>query len=336
MPFVPVTPATASSRDREAEERVGGEPHRLAGVRDEELRHLELERALDDERDRAARDGVRREVVAVRAEAGHADEERPRRHAARVVREIGDVDGGGVQRAGRPHGALKSLELDGPMVPPYSAAELASSGTSGETWRYWSAKRMMSAEGGRGDRAAPDRALGLVDGDEDDDAAGSAPARSRRMSRRTRSSSSRRRRGPAWRPSRSSRPRSSPAPGPRRPSRPRRRRGASRSAAWRRAAEMTRLPLEPHRPFALDALDHVRLNRDAVVRDRAVDARHLDRRHRDPVADRACSRSSSRTTARAGRRSRGSRPGTRSPSRGRSRSGRSTRRASRGRGRARA
>ena len=69
---------------RPPEELVGGDRHRRARVGDDELRHGEVERPLDDERDRAVRDRLRREVVPVGALAGDAEEERSRRRRARA------------------------------------------------------------------------------------------------------------------------------------------------------------------------------------------------------------------------------------------------------------
>ena len=89
---------------RPAEERVGGERHAPARASgDDELGHGEVERALDEQRDRPALDGVRGEVVAVGALAGHADEERARRHSAGVVGEVGDArPTPGLRRASAP------------------------------------------------------------------------------------------------------------------------------------------------------------------------------------------------------------------------------------------
>ena len=54
---------------RVAEEARGERRHRRARRGDEHLRHAEPERALDDQRRRAARDRLRREVVPVAAES---------------------------------------------------------------------------------------------------------------------------------------------------------------------------------------------------------------------------------------------------------------------------
>ena len=83
-------------------------PHR----RDAQLGHAEAQRALDDERRRAVPDGGRREMVAVGAEAGHAEEQRPGAHRTAVVGQRGDLDvgvaalGPGADEAGQPGGEL--------------------------------------------------------------------------------------------------------------------------------------------------------------------------------------------------------------------------------------
>ena len=76
---------------RLAEERIRRDRHRCARVVDDELRHVDLERALDDEGDRPGRHHVRCEVVPVHPRAGDAEEEGSGRHAARVVCEVGDL-----------------------------------------------------------------------------------------------------------------------------------------------------------------------------------------------------------------------------------------------------
>ena len=88
-----MTPATLELLRRSLEELVGGDRHRRARVGDDELRHAQLERPLDDERRRAALDRLGRELVAVRPLARDAEEERARNDRSRVVREVGDVGG---------------------------------------------------------------------------------------------------------------------------------------------------------------------------------------------------------------------------------------------------
>ena len=65
LPFVPVTPATASRSVGAPKKASARDGHRRAHGLDDELRHGELERALDDERGGTGRDGLGREVVPV-------------------------------------------------------------------------------------------------------------------------------------------------------------------------------------------------------------------------------------------------------------------------------
>ena len=114
FPFVPVTPTTASSARGRAEERVGGQAHRLAGVGDDELRHGNVELTLHDESDGAAAYRVGgKESWPSESETGNAEEERAGPDAPRVVGEVGDVGRGGVHRALEPHGLAEGLKLDG-------------------------------------------------------------------------------------------------------------------------------------------------------------------------------------------------------------------------------
>ena len=105
---------------RLAEEDVGGDRHRRAGVLDDELRHLELERALDDERDGTGRHGLGGEVVPVGPRAGHAEEHRARRDPPRVVREVGDLDGAAGGALARGEHARQVVEVHG--APFYGGA----------------------------------------------------------------------------------------------------------------------------------------------------------------------------------------------------------------------
>ena len=77
---------------RAAEELVGRDRHRLARAVDHELRHRQVERPLDHERDGAVLDRLRREVVAVRLQAGDAEEEAAGAGPPRVVGEVEHVD----------------------------------------------------------------------------------------------------------------------------------------------------------------------------------------------------------------------------------------------------
>ena len=78
---------------RRAEERVRGHRGRCAGRLDDELRHGDVDRPLDDERDGPRRDGLGCERVTVARRAWNADEERALADGARVVRQVEDLDG---------------------------------------------------------------------------------------------------------------------------------------------------------------------------------------------------------------------------------------------------
>ena len=65
FPFVPVTPTTSSARVGSPKKASAAIGHRGAGVLDEQLRHVELERPLDDERDGTRRHRLAGEVVPV-------------------------------------------------------------------------------------------------------------------------------------------------------------------------------------------------------------------------------------------------------------------------------
>src|SRR5204863_630622 len=75
-----------------AVEARGDRSHRGAHVVDHDLRHAEAQRPLADERGRAAGDGVEREVMPVRTEPGHAEEERALLNVVARKRERGDLD----------------------------------------------------------------------------------------------------------------------------------------------------------------------------------------------------------------------------------------------------
>ena len=80
----------------------------IADMLDDDLRDREPELALDDQRHRPGRDGLLGEVVAVAREARDAEEQRSRRHLARVVGEVRDLEiaaGAAVEELGQPHGA---------------------------------------------------------------------------------------------------------------------------------------------------------------------------------------------------------------------------------------
>jgi hypothetical protein len=77
---------------RLGEEHVGGDRHRRSRRGHEELRNVDVERALHDESGCAALDRLPGEVVPVDALTGHAEEERPSGDGAGVVGEVADVD----------------------------------------------------------------------------------------------------------------------------------------------------------------------------------------------------------------------------------------------------
>ena len=104
---------------RPAEELVGGDGHRCARARDDELRHVELERPLDDQRHRAVRDRVGGELVPVRARPGNAEEEAPRPGGAGVVGEVGDLDGSPPEHVRRRERRDQLVDLHrGASLPP--------------------------------------------------------------------------------------------------------------------------------------------------------------------------------------------------------------------------
>ena len=81
-------PRDLQFRGRPLEELLRRRRHRRTRVRDNELRHGQIERPLDDERDRSVLDRLRCEVVPVRSHPRHAEEERPRPGATRVVGQV--------------------------------------------------------------------------------------------------------------------------------------------------------------------------------------------------------------------------------------------------------
>src|SRR5207237_6611571 len=71
--------------------------HGAARIGDDELWDVEVDRALDDLRYGAVRDGVHSEVVRVGARAGDAEEQRAGPGRAGVVGEVADLHGGASQ-----------------------------------------------------------------------------------------------------------------------------------------------------------------------------------------------------------------------------------------------
>src|SRR5439155_21874730 len=82
---------------RPAEELLGEGRHGAANIGDDELWDVEVDRALDDQRYGAVRDGVRSEVVPVGARARDAEEQRAGPGRAGVVGEVADLHGGASQ-----------------------------------------------------------------------------------------------------------------------------------------------------------------------------------------------------------------------------------------------
>ena len=99
-------------RGRVAVEASRGRSHRRADAVHVDLRNAEVQRALDDERGRAASDRLGGEVVAVAREPGDAEEQRPGRDRPVVVGEAGDLEFGCVGRSAGKH-ALAEHRLGG-------------------------------------------------------------------------------------------------------------------------------------------------------------------------------------------------------------------------------
>ena len=131
---LPVRPGDSGELEllrRLAEERVGRDGHRLTGRRNEELRHVDVEHPLDDERDRAALDRLPREVVPVDALATDAEEERAGGHAPGVVGEIADRDWPARNHLARRERRDKGVEIHAERLEkPREAA----TGSSPQSW----------------------------------------------------------------------------------------------------------------------------------------------------------------------------------------------------------
>ena len=97
------------------EERIRGDRHRRSDVRYDDLWNDDIERPLDDQRHRTSLDGLPGEVVAVDARARDAEVEGALRDAARVEREVSDLDrpgSGHLARCERPdQGVELHLEI---------------------------------------------------------------------------------------------------------------------------------------------------------------------------------------------------------------------------------
>ena len=96
-----------------AEEDVCCERDRSARALDDELGYRQVERALHEQGDGSSPDGLGCELVAVGGEAGNAREQGPGSGLGRLVREIRDLDGRGVDGSERPYGLAQSRKLDG-------------------------------------------------------------------------------------------------------------------------------------------------------------------------------------------------------------------------------
>ena len=99
---------------RLAEEDVRRRRHRRPRRRDDELRHLRLDGALDDEDGRAVLDRLGGEVVPVRPLTGNGEERCAGGDGARVVRKVPHLDGvGAAENRLRCERGYKALELHG-------------------------------------------------------------------------------------------------------------------------------------------------------------------------------------------------------------------------------
>ena len=96
---------------RIAEELDGGPRHRLAHARDDELKRVDLEPALDDERGGSCRKRCPGEVVPVRLRTRNAEEERARHDLVGVVCELADLEGSAPNDLGRAERGDEPLQL---------------------------------------------------------------------------------------------------------------------------------------------------------------------------------------------------------------------------------
>ena len=93
LPFVPVTPATVSRSVGAPKNASAATASRRARGLDDDLRHGDVDRPLDDERGRPGPDGLGGELVTVPQGARDAEEERALADGAGVVRQVDDLDG---------------------------------------------------------------------------------------------------------------------------------------------------------------------------------------------------------------------------------------------------
>ena len=136
---------------RLAEEHIRSRSHRRARVADDDLRHGQVECALDDERDGPALHCLRREVVAVGTRARHGEEERARTDRTGVVGEIAHLD-----RWAPEH--LHRLERCDEALQIHLGRECTREGSgylilrSGGTSRYWRSKDAICSNAGAATR----------------------------------------------------------------------------------------------------------------------------------------------------------------------------------------
>ena len=300
FPFVPVTPASSSSFVGSPKNASAATAIDSRTTATSELRDGDVERALDDERGRAALDRLPRRGRGRRRAAAA----RRRRARPRVTRRVSYARspistglppvtslGASARISASSCTAAKASDVASGQCSRAAAqradlrADAAVCGSVRRNLEVLEVEARDLAEGRRGDDAAVDVAVRLVDHDHDHelrlrrghhaDERGDV-LRRRVACRRGRSS----RRSPSCRRrcSRGSQPRCRCPRG--------RRRAASTSSAPRRARDDPATARRRARVVPVDAVDEMRLHEHAAVRDRRVRARHLHRRHCDAVADR--------------------------------------------------
>ena len=125
---------------RPAEELVRRRRHRRARARDDELRHRQVERPLDDESHGAPLHRLRRELVTVGTSAGNAEEQRSGRRGTGVVDEVAHVDRSTSEHVDRAERCDEALQVHRSASLPAPAAtgparRAAPRGTGGRTRR---------------------------------------------------------------------------------------------------------------------------------------------------------------------------------------------------------
>ena len=93
------------------EERVRRRRHRDPRIGHDELRHGDVQRPLDDERNGAACDRLAGEVVPVDIRPRHAEEERSRHDRPRVVGEVAHLDRSPPDHVDRPDRGDEALQI---------------------------------------------------------------------------------------------------------------------------------------------------------------------------------------------------------------------------------